>query len=231
MNLKYRSDQKEFLDGEDIKPIDLYTNLRELHVINALLGGYKASRKGLSEILRLDKVKNLIDVGFGGGDFIRQLSVHAGRFGASPFFYGVDLKKDCVAYAQNNLLMMPGKELICDDYRNLPAALLEKTDVIHFSLFLHHLSDQEIIELFRFARENNCIVLANDLHRHFLAYYSIKLLTFLFSRSYLVKNDAPLSVARGFKKKELIGLLQQSGFSNFSVTWSWAFRFIIIARP
>ena len=47
----------------------------------------------------------------------------------------------------------------------------------------------------------------NDLHRHPLAYHSIRILTSLFSKSYLVKNDAPLSVLRGFKKKELEDLL------------------------
>jgi len=46
----------------------------------------------------------------------------------------------------------------------------------------------------------------------------------------LVKNDAPLSVKRGFKKNELIALLEKAGFKNYTVQWSWAFRFIIIAK-
>ncbi len=37
--------------------------------------------------------------------------------------------------------------------------------------------------------------------RHNTQRYFIKLTTTVFSKSYLVKNDAPLSVLRGFKKK------------------------------
>jgi hypothetical protein len=70
----------------------------------------------------------------------------------------------------------------------------------------------------------------NDLHRHAFAYYSIRALTRLFSKSYLVKNDAPLSVLRGFKKKEFISLLNQAGIPNYTIRWRWAFRWLIIVR-
>ena len=69
-----------------------------------------------------------------------------------------------------------------------------------------------------------------DLHRHPLAYYSIKLLTGLFSKSYLVKNDAPLSVLRGFSRKEWEALLAQPGIKNYSIRWKWAFRWLIIVE-
>ena len=70
----------------------------------------------------------------------------------------------------------------------------------------------------------------NDLHRHPFAYYSIRILTSLFSKSYLVKNDAPLSVLRGFKKKELSALLDKAGISNYTIQWKWAFRWLVIVR-
>jgi len=230
MHLKYRSGQKEFLDGDTIKREDLFQNLRELDFINTHLGGYNASRRGLLKLLSEKKIKTLMDIGFGGGDAIKQLSLLAKKNNADLFFYGVDLKQDCVDYAEKNLFSMANKKLICADYRDLSPDLLKKTDVIHCSLFLHHLKNEEIIDLFRFARSNNCMILANDLHRNFLAYYSIKWLTALFSRSYLVKNDAAVSVTRGFRKKELLDLLEQSGYKDYSVTWSWAFRYIILAK-
>jgi hypothetical protein len=70
----------------------------------------------------------------------------------------------------------------------------------------------------------------NDLHRHPLAYYSIKILTRLFSASYLVKNDAPLSVRRGFTAKEWKVLLESAGISRFRVSWKWAFRHLVVVR-
>ena len=70
----------------------------------------------------------------------------------------------------------------------------------------------------------------NDLHRHTLAYYSIKWLSSLFSKSYLVKNDAPLSVARGFTKNEWEQIFKSSGIANFAINWKWAFRHLIICK-
>jgi hypothetical protein len=63
-----------------------------------------------------------------------------------------------------------------------------------------------------------------------MAYYSIKWLTKVFSRSYLVKNDAPLSVKRGFKKNDLIELLKQAGINNYTIEWKWAFRWLVVVR-
>jgi hypothetical protein len=66
------------------------------------------------------------------------------------------------------------------------------------------------------------------LQRHPLAYYSIKILTRLFSKSYLVKNDAPLSVLRGFHKKELVNILQAANIASFSIEWRNAFRWLVV---
>jgi 2-polyprenyl-3-methyl-5-hydroxy-6-metoxy-1,4-benzoquinol methylase len=230
MRLSARSYEKEYLDTSNIETKDLYRNLFELDVINKFLGGYNASLKGLRDILKTKQsVKTILDIGFGGGDSIKRLAQFADKLNLELFFYGVDLKVDCVNYAQDNLLKIQNKELICNDYRNISSELLSKVDIIHCSLFLHHLTDEEIIELFKFSKKNNCIVLVNDLHRHWFAYYSIKFFTSLFSRSYLVKNDAPLSVKRGFKKQELTALIKKAGFNDFAIKWTWAFRYRLVA--
>ena len=70
----------------------------------------------------------------------------------------------------------------------------------------------------------------NDLHRHPLAYYFIKSATKIFSRSYLVKNDAPLSVLRGFRKKEWREILQNAGIMNYTIKWKWAFRHLVVVK-
>lgn len=231
MLLKYRSNEKEYLDNSPIETKDLYQNLIELDIINSRLGGYNASKKGLEKILKTTKpVNTILDIGFGGGDSIKQMQKYCEKKNVKLFFYGVDLKNDCVKYAESNLTTLTNKHLICDDYRNISADLLKQIDVIHCSLFLHHLTDEEIIDLLKFGKSNQCIILANDLQRNWFAYYSIKFLTAIFSKSYLVKNDAPLSVKRGFKKNELIALLEKAGYKNYSVKWSWAFRYILIAN-
>ncbi len=106
-----------------------------------------------------------------------------------------------------------------------------KPDIIFCSLFCHHFKEDELIEMFRWMSGNSVLgFFINDLHRHLFAYYSIRILTSLFSKSYLVKNDAPLSVLRGFKKKELSVLLDKAGISNYTIRWRWAFRWLVIIR-
>src|SRR5665213_319487 len=189
MLLKYRSNEKEYLDNSHIETKDLYQNLIELDIINSRLGGYNASRKGLAAILKTTKpVNTILDIGFGGGDSIKQMQKYCEKKNVKLFFYGVDLKDDCVKYAESNLITFSNTQLICDDYRNISADLLKQIDVIHCSLFLHHLTDEEIIDLLKFGKSNQCIILANDLQRNWFAYYSIKFLTAIFSKSYLVKN-------------------------------------------
>jgi hypothetical protein len=45
-----------------------------------------------------------------------------------------------------------------------------------------------------------------------------------------VKHDAPLSVARGFTKKEWLQFFNIAGISNYSIEWKWAFRWLIISK-
>jgi hypothetical protein len=80
----------------------------------------------------------------------------------------------------------------------------------------------------KLKKQTRLAVVINDLHRHPFAYYSILWLTHFFSKSFMVKNDAKLSVLRGFKKKELEALLKASGYSNYSIQWKWAFRWEVV---
>ena len=77
-------------------------------------------------------------------------------------------------------------------------------------------------------KTNKTTLIINDLERNAFAHYAIKLLTRLFSKSYLVKNDAPLSVLRGFKTHEWKKLIQEAGAKNYTVNYKWAFRHEVI---
>ena len=72
----------------------------------------------------------------------------------------------------------------------------------------------------------------NDLQRHPLAYHGIRVLTSLFSGSELVRNDAPLSVLRGFKRREWEALAKPSQDAHeglkYTLTYEWAFRWLLI---
>ena len=105
---------------------------------------------------------------------------------------------------------------------------VEKPDILFSSLFCHHFKEDELILQLQWMQQNSKLgFFINDLQRNTIAYYAIKLLTGLFSKSYLVKHDAPLSVARGFIRKEWKELLNSAGIYNYTLQWKWAFRYLI----
>ena len=229
---KSRSHKTELLDLTDIDQNDLFCNLRELDTINQILGGHKVSVDGLNSIIKSAKVDKLhiVDIGCGGGDSLRAFEKWSHKSDVDLKLSGIDLKKDCIDFCRNHAPEDSKISYFCDDYRNI-SHQIQDADIVHAALFCHHLTENEIVELIRFCSEHNLILLINDLERNMIAYYSIKVLTKLFSNSYLVRNDAPLSVLRGFKKKEWIKMINKSGAENYIIKNKWAFRHLLIIYP
>ncbi len=100
-------------------------------------------------------------------------------------------------------------------------------DYVHSSLFLHHFRNEQIVpllaEMDRVAAHG---VVVNDLHRHWFAYQSIRLLGALFIRSPIVRHDAPLSVRRGFRASDL-ERWRRSGRPRPGYRWRWPFRWLV----
>lgn len=102
-------------------------------------------------------------------------------------------------------------------------------DLIISSLFTHHLTNSQIVDFLRWmdsrARKGWFI---NDLHRHPLAYYFIKVATALFSRNRLIRNDAAVSVARAFSVADWRHLIKEAGLQGrVSIQWFFPFRLCI----
>lgn len=224
--LNFRSYKKELLDGDEIPAADLFLNLKELDTINKLLGGYNISLSALNKIVQGNTSYRLVDIGCGGGDTLKHIHQWAARKKKNIVLTGIDIKPVCIEYAAANTKALP-IQYICDDYRQLYNHTTQ-VDIIHACLFCHHLDEAQLVELVRFALQHKVILVINDLERNPVAYYSIKWLTQLFSKSYLVKNDAPLSVARGFKKNEWKDILLKVGAKHFTVKNKWAFRHEVI---
>ncbi len=225
----HRSYQAELLDAPNIPKELLFQNLRELDLVNKTLGGHAITLAGIKKLLT-DKTKTytIIDIGCGGGDAMKHIASWAKKNGYKVKLIGVDMNADCIAFMKNACIGFPEIDGVTMDYRDY---LKQDTsvDIVHCSLFCHHLKDDELVELFSYMNQYARVgFIINDLQRHWFAYYSIKILTRLLNGSALVKNDAPLSVLRGFKKTELLQLIQTANVKNASVTWRWAFRYLII---
>lgn len=219
------------LDESGIDKKLLYRNLKELGIINKYLGGHSVSLKGLGTVVNgYAKNYSIVDIGCGGGDSLKAISVWAQRTGNHVQLTGMDLKQDCIDYARSNCKGYADINFRCMDYRTVFAERT-KPDIIHASLFFHHFTEDAIISFLDSCNKNGIIAIINDLERNPVAYYSIKFLTKIFSKSPLVKNDASLSVLRGFRKKEWMEMLQKAYIKRYTVKNFWAFRHLIIAYP
>jgi SAM-dependent methyltransferase len=228
MSLKLRSYQKELLDGNHIPFEHIKRNMQELDTINRYLGGHAITLLGLKSILKhvpADQEIRIVEIGSGGGDNLRVIKEWAQQHQRKVALAGIDINPECVAYAQS-LSFNKDIEFVCSDYRDMRFEV--KPHIIFSSLFCHHFSDEELVCMLRWmAQQAQLGFFINDLHRHPVAYYSIKALTQLFSHSYLVKNDAPLSVQRGFKRREWQRLFAEAGITQFECSWKWAFRWLV----
>ena len=230
MNFSTRSFEKELLDRNDIPFEDIIQNMKELDFINKYLGGHKISITGVRSLLTKPRFRNgkilICEIGCGGGDNLRVIRQFCCKQNISAEFTGIDINPHCIEFARSRK-ENESIRFLASDYKLVKFD--QKPDIIFSSLFTHHFDDSEVVEILRWMNRNSTAgFFINDLHRHPVAYYSIKWLTKIFSTSYLVKNDASLSVLRGFRKKELIDFKNQAAIRGLQVKWKWAFRWLLI---
>lgn len=226
----HRSTDTELLDRDDISFEDIKRNMRELNFINARLGGHAVTIAGIKKCLpRSVKAGNPVrvcEIGCGGGDNLLAINNWSAENNIPVHLTGIDIKQECIAYAKQRIPLSNFSWLI-SDYARVDFAG-QRPDIIFSSLFCHHFNPGQLTGMMRWMQHNSRMgFFINDLHRNRLAYHAIKLLTTWFSKSYLVKHDAPLSVQRGFVRKDWQQIMQQSGIHRYSIEWKWAFRWLV----
>jgi 2-polyprenyl-3-methyl-5-hydroxy-6-metoxy-1,4-benzoquinol methylase len=222
---------KEIMDDLEVGGEILEQTLRELRIINRFLGGNHVTTSGLKILLK-DKTREytIADIGCGGGDMLKVMADWASKQGIKCKFLGIDANEHTIGMAKANLKNYPNISFLTQNIFDKEFEKI-KVDVVTCTLFTHHFTDEELIFLLRVFKNGASLgMVINDLHRHPLAYHSIKLLTRLFSKSPMVKNDGPLSVLRGFSRKDIKRLLQKAGMGAFNIQWNWAFRWRVICR-
>jgi SAM-dependent methyltransferase len=227
-DLSVRSTLPEKMDDPAAPAKDVKQALRELETINQWLGGYNVILDALSKVPAQKKTLTIMDIGCGGGDVLRAIAAWAKQRKLDVKLVGVDWNPLMTSYAEQQSKAYPNISFrtmsVWDD--NL---LWEQADITMNSLFCHHFDDTELVKLMeRMYILSNRAVIINDIHRHWFAYHSIKWITSVFSRTYLVKYDAPLSVARSLKRDEWHTVLGKAGIKKYAINWKWAWRWQII---
>jgi 2-polyprenyl-3-methyl-5-hydroxy-6-metoxy-1,4-benzoquinol methylase len=250
-----RSDGVEIMDDLVCAGEVVHQTLREIENINRLLGGNYVTVDGVRKAMgirdwglgiaggvhgpqstvhgnagEVKKVLNVTDLGCGGGDLLKLIRKWAMKRDVRLTYTGIDANPNIVAYAQAHTSGVPEIEfetvdILSEEFRG------RRFDIVVGTLFFHHFSSEQLVSFFRQLKAQTSVgIVINDIHRHWFAYYSIKWLTQVFSRSSMVKYDAPLSVMRAFRRKELQEIMRGAGIENYSLKWMWAFRWQVVIK-
>ena len=219
----------ELMDAPDAPPAALRGVLRELDIIGRKLGGHAVTIGALEALLAKGfKLQSIMDIASGGGDAARSMARWAARKKLDVHITGVDLNPVMTEYATAHIKGYDNLRFVTADAMD-DALLAERPDVVTASLFFHHLTDAQIVAMLRrMVRLARVAVVINDLHRHPVAYHAIRLLTRLFSKSYMVKYDAPMSVARAFVRSDWEQYLREAGIEQYELRWRWAWRWQLV---
>lgn len=226
-----RSDEEEIMDDLNSSGEVIDQTLYELDEINKKLGGNQVTIDGIKRLLLKNppfRKLTIVDIGCGGGDILIEIAKWANKRRLDFELIGIDANPNIIEFARKNASSYPQirfevLNIFSPEFRN------QSYDIIISSLFTHHFKDEDLISLFANLKKQTKIgVVINDLHRHWLAYYSIKLIVNVLSKSQMVQHDGPVSVLRAFKKKEIKNILKRAGIHQYSIKWMWAFRFQII---
>jgi len=214
-SFRSRIDEPEIMDDLSQPESDFAAAYRELEIINKWLGGVRAIERflppapGHSTLLILDVAAGACDV----SETLIRRRQHR--------IVTLDINV-------RGLKLVERSWPVVGDAFELP--FRDGTfDVVMASLFFHHLSDENcarvLKQMWRIARRR---VIVNDLHRHAVAYFSIRGLTTLFSRSRMVRHDGPLSVRRAFRPKELLDIGRRAQVPA-RVHRSFPYRLVLVA--
>jgi ubiquinone/menaquinone biosynthesis C-methylase UbiE len=211
-SLAYRADEPEIMDDLSEPDHEFAAAYRELAIINRRLGGVRAIERflpGGSNLLMLDVAAGACDVSEA---LLRDRSCRIVVMDLNA----KGLKRAAQSWpVVGDALQLP----FCDG----------AFDVVMASLFFHHLSDdncvRELRQMWRIARRR---VLVNDLHRHRVAYISIRVLSALFSKSRMVRHDGPVSVLRAFRPAELSEIARRADVPA-RVYRSFPYRLVLVA--
>lgn len=184
IDFKNRSPEKELLDSGGIPFPDIRKNMQELEFINSKLGGHSVTVSGVERMFRAHFSNDhslpltVCEIGCGGGDNLAAVCRWAKK-SIDISCIRIDINLACIDFATEKNAEHP-ISFVCADYRKGLEGKA-RPDIIFSSLFCHHFSEDELVDMLQWMKGNaGTGFMINDLHRHPLAYFSIKILTGIF---------------------------------------------------
>ncbi len=225
-----RLEAVELLDAGAGSEADAAANLAEIARINRYLGGTRALTRHLYPLVKaVRRPVTILDLGTGSGDLLSLIAGWAGRYQCPVRLVGLDRAGRNLAAARRHLAAGQDVSLLQADARCLPLPA-GSIDFIVSTLFLHHFSPPEAVELLRQSyAKARCGVLMSDLVRGRLPYLAYQFIQPVFARHPMTRYDGALSIRRGYIPAELAALAQAAGISQFKIFSHWPWRMTLVA--
>ncbi len=226
-----RKDQPELLDQGIGSNADVRTNLREMWRLNCYFGGVEALTQHLYPLLRqANEPIRIVDVGSGSGEMASLLARWAKQNERSIWICALDKSERNLMIARENTKAIQGICFVQADACELSFAGKE-VDYFISSLFLHHLSPEQVIAVLRecYNRVRRGIVMS-DLVRSYVPLAAFHLIQPIFARHYLTQHDGYLSIERAYTPRELRSLAQAAGLETARVYCHFPWRMTLVAE-
>ena len=230
---KYRSKQEEILDDTSLRGSEMEAMLSDLETVNTLLGGDKVTLFGIVSLLtntNKERVITILDVGCGDGAFLRKLETFGKKNGYQFKLVGIDANAFIIDQA---ILRSHHQPNISFEQKNIFSkdALHPQYDIALCTLFLHHFDTKQIISILdKLTAEAKIGVVVNDLERNWFAFWLFRLFSSIFIKTHIAKHDGLVSVARAFKRSELIAISETIAQTTYTLKKKWAFRWQLILK-
>lgn len=213
MFLKRRALQAEYFDEHDRPFEELAAGYAMLTRVNRLFIHTKPYDNRIPKLLGEERCRSLsvLDIGAGDGSFGEDLTRWAAKRGWDWRVTNLDLNQQVTR-------LNPSAKWVVASALQMPFA--DQTfDVVTASSMTHHfVSEDDVVQHFREAwRVTRGALLLNDLHRNIFLYSLLWLTVRCFRFPEIFRQDALLSVKRGWRRREWRELARRAGIPNARV--------------
>lgn len=230
MKRRFDPEAPEWMDLPQPVTDELNEDLANLRILNRRFGGVHAVMSPLQQRLTPDRSWSVLDLATGSADIPRAvatwchsqqiaLTIDAVDFQASTLEVAAEYCRghDCIHFHQADIRTF---------------APTRTWDIVTCSLALHHFSESDAVRILcRAAALSTHAVIITDLRRSWLGTLSVDLLTAIWMRAPMTRNDARASVRRAFSFDEFAALARAANWSRFDHYRVPSFRQTLIYHP
>jgi 2-polyprenyl-3-methyl-5-hydroxy-6-metoxy-1,4-benzoquinol methylase len=228
--LRRRIEAEEWLDHGCGTAAAVAQSLVDLNRINRWLGGLRSITDHLlphlgrcqSDVLRV------LDLGAGGCAIAHALA-RWGRAHRRPLqVLALDIRLSHLQWAHRQTAPWPEIVLMQGDAWS-PPVTEGGVDVVISSLFLHHFTSAELVQLLpRWLRLAQHCVIMSDIVRHPIPYWFMKATSPVFARSPITRHDAAISLRRAYTLAELHTIVDDAGLGGARIVPHFPYRMTLV---